>query len=186
MSVLPGLLTGWLGSVVLPVPGWPPAVVGRIWALGSVTMSCADTSLTLPLSASIGPNGRSCGLFSTTSVLPLLMRRMSLPAFGKALEHVGTLAVQATPVPSLPVSVVVRRTLPSRASASSTSIGAGATGNGGAGGSGVKTPFVARAAGAPHAGAARPPPAALLAVAARLARGGGGAPAAAPPAPTQL
>src|SRR5260370_11542000 len=158
MSMLPVLLTGWLGSVVLPVPRSPPAVVGRIWALGSVTMSCADTSLTLPLSASIGPNGRSCGLFSTTSVLPLLMRRMSLPAFGKALEHVGTLAVQATPVPSLPVSVVVRRTLPSRASASSTSIGAGATGNGGYGGSGVKKLLLGLSAGGQRAGRGPPRP----------------------------
>src|SRR5260370_33074288 len=97
MSMLPVLLPGWRGSVVLPVPRSPPAVVARIWALGSVTMSSADTSLPLPLSASIRPNGTTCGLFSTTSVLPLLMGRSALPAFGKALGHVVALAVLAAP-----------------------------------------------------------------------------------------
>ena len=106
--MFPVWLAGWLGSVE-PVPGSPSLVVARIWPLGSVTMSSATTSLTLPLRAWISPNDVS-GVpqdvwvtFSTTFVTPVCSRYRSCP--------------------STPVSVVVRRTLPFRARASSTFIG---------------------------------------------------------------
>ena len=112
MSMLPVRFVGWLGSVVLPVPASKAFVVALIRAPGygelvtvpSVITSSAERSVTLPLKASIRPNGTVCGESWTTRVLPLWMSRMSLP--------------------SAPVSVVVSLTFPLRASASRTSAGA--------------------------------------------------------------
>ncbi len=127
MSMFPVWLIGLFGSPPFPGCVSPADTVARIWLLGSVTMSSAEFSRTLPLSALTRPNGTVCGEASTTSVLPLWMSRMSLPTptrWIKAFEP-------ATPLPSAPVSVVVRRTLPLRARASSRSIGAAiATGPG--------------------------------------------------------
>ncbi len=71
------------------------------------------------------------GAFSATSVEPLWTSRMSFAAVTVGFAHaaacpanVGAAFTQATPLPSAPVSVVVSRTLPLRAQASSTSIGA--------------------------------------------------------------